>query len=222
MQTNQQNTKNDPVSKLIFELSKLPGIGEKTASRLAYHILKQDESYSRNLAEALLTAKQKIVLCSRCFTFTDSDLCRICANPERDHSLICIVERPSDVFSVEQTGVFKGIYHVLHGVLSPLDGIGPDELKIRELIDRIGRTEHAGQSLQAEEPVSGPAIREMIVATNPSVEGEATALYLARLVKPFGVKLTKLAHGIPVGGMLEYTDRQTIGKALENRTEMTS
>jgi recombination protein RecR len=198
----------DPVSKLIFELSKLPGIGEKTATRLAYHILKQDESYSRNLSEALLNAKQKIILCCRCFTFTDSDPCRICSNPDRDHSVICVVERPSDVFSIEQSGVFKGLYHVLHGVLSPLDGIGPDELKLRELIQRLG--------------TSGAEIRELIVATNPSVEGEATALYIARLVKPLGIKLTQLAHGIPVGGVLEYTDRQTIGKALENRMEMGS
>lgn len=198
--------KHDPVSKLIFELSKLPGIGEKTATRLAYHILKQDESYSRHLSDALLNAKQKIVLCHQCFTFTDTDTCRICADTQRDHLLICAVERPSDVYSIEQSGAFKGIYHVLHGVLSPLDGIGPDELKIRELLTRV----------------SAGNVRELIVATNPSVEGEATALYLSRLVKPFGVKMTKLAHGIPVGGMLEYTDRQTIGKALENRMVMSS
>jgi recombination protein RecR len=199
-------SKHDPVSKLIFELSKLPGIGEKTASRLAYHILKQDESYSRNLADALLNAKQKIILCKQCFTFTDTDTCRTCADPTRDHSFICAVERPSDVHSIEQSGAFRGVYHVLHGVLSPLDGIGPDELKIRELITRV----------------STGSVRELIVATNPSVEGEATALYLSRLVRPFAVKMTKLAYGIPMGGMLEYTDRQTIGKALENRMVMTS
>ena len=134
--------KTDPVSKLIYELSKLPGIGEKTATRLAYFILKQDESYSRNLAEALINAKQKIILCGQCFTFTDTDPCRICANPERDRSSICVVERPSDVFSVEQSGAYKGIYHVLHGILSPLDGIGPDELKIRELISRARPEQH--------------------------------------------------------------------------------
>jgi recombination protein RecR len=211
-------SKHDPVSKLIFELSKLPGIGEKTASRLAYHILKQDESYARNLSDALLNAKQKIVLCGKCFTFTDSETCRICSDPLRDHTLICAVERPSDVYSIEQSGAFKGVYHVLHGVLSPLDGIGPDELKIRELIARLaqpGRLEHSG-------PSADSSVHELIVATNPSVEGEATALYLSRLVKPFGVKMTKLAHGIPVGGMLEYTDRQTIGKAMENRMVMSS
>jgi recombination protein RecR len=202
-----QTHKQDPVSKLIFELSKLPGIGEKTATRLAYYILKQDESYSRNLADALVSAKQKIILCGSCFTFTDTDPCRICANPERDRALICVVERPSDVFSIEQSGAFRGIYHVLHGVLSPLDGIGPEELKLRELIARVG---------------SGVPVREIIIATNPSVEGEATALYISRLIKPLGIRITKLAHGIPVGGMLEYTDRQTIGKALENRMELTS
>jgi recombination protein RecR len=200
------NSKQDPVTRLIYELSKLPGIGEKTASRLAYHILKQDESYSRNLADALMNAKQKIILCDQCFTFTDVSPCRTCSGLERDRSVICIVERPSDVFSIEHASVFKGLYHVLHGVLSPLDGIGPDELKLRELIGRLG---------------ADSQVREMIIATNPSVEGEATALYISRLVKPFGVKLTKLAHGIPVGGMLEYTDRQTIGKALENRMVMT-
>lgn len=203
------NNTRDSVSKLVFELSKLPGIGEKTATRLAYHILKQDETYSRSLAEALLGAKQKTILCSQCFTFTDTDPCRICSNANRDASIICVVERPSDVFSIDQVGNYRGYYHVLHGALSPLDGIGPDELKIRELMQRLA---------------GNPGIREVILATNPSVEGEATSLYLARLIRPVGsvsgIRVTKLAHGIPVGGMLEYTDRQTIGKALENRMEM--
>lgn len=201
----------DPVSRLIFELSKLPGIGEKTATRLAYYILRQDEAYSRSLSEALMNAKQKVVLCGECFTFTDISPCRICANLSRDHSVICVVERPSDVFSIEQAGGYRGLYHVLHGALSPLDGIGPEELKLRELIQRLGR--------------SDSPVRELILATNPSVEGEATSMYIARLVKPLGaasagIKVTKLAHGIPVGGMLEYTDRQTIGKAMENRMEV--
>lgn len=206
MNTPNAKNRHDPVSKLIFELSKLPGIGEKTATRLAYYILKQDVDYSRSLADALINAKQKIVLCSQCFTFTDNDPCRICSNPERDASLICVVERPSDVFSIEQAGVHRGLYHVLHGALSPLDGIGPEELKIRDLVERVGK--------------SPETVREVIVATNPSVEGEATALYISRLLKPFGVRMTQLAHGIPVGGLLEYTDRQTIGKAMENRVEM--
>jgi recombination protein RecR len=201
-----QTSRHDPVSKLIFELSKLPGIGEKTATRLTHFILKQDAAYSKSLADAILNAKQKTTLCHICFTFTDVDPCRICSNSERDSGLVCIVERPSDVFSIEQAGVYKGVYHVLHGALSPLDGIGPDELKIREFLSRLGE----GSS----------KIRELILATNPSVEGEATALYISKLIKPFGIRLTKLAHGLPVGGMLEYTDRQTIGKALENRMEM--
>jgi recombination protein RecR len=208
-----QTSKTDPVSRLVYELSKLPGIGEKTATRLAYHILKQDESYSRNLAAALTDAKQKTILCGRCFTFTDTDPCRICASTDRDQGVICVVERPSDVFSVEQSGAYKGVYHVLHGILSPLDGIGPDELKLRELISRLGSSEIS--------------VREIIIATNPSVEGEATALYISRLIKSVSavgtaIKVTKLAHGIPVGGQLEYTDRQTIGKALENRMELHS
>jgi recombination protein RecR len=202
---------NDPVSKLIYELSKLPGIGEKTATRLAYHILKQDPSYSRSLAEAILGAKQKIGLCQECFTFTDQSICKTCSNPGRDAGLICVIERPSDVFAIETTGSFKGLYHVLHGVLSPLDGIGPDELKIRELLSRIQKLSDQGQP-----------VRELILATNPSVEGEATALYLSKLVRHFGIRTTKLASGLPVGGLLEYTDRQTIGKAIENRMELGS
>lgn len=198
----------DPVSKLIFELSKLPGIGEKTATRLAYHIIKQDMSYARALSDALLNAKQKIVLCRICFNFTDSDTCRICSNPARDSRVICVVERPSDMFSIEQVSSFQGLYHVLHGALSPLDGIGPEDLKMRELVARLGSES------------GGTSVAEVILAMNPSVEGEATSLYLSRLVKPLGIRVTKLAHGIPVGGMLEYTDRQTIGKALENRTEV--
>lgn len=201
-----ENAKKDPVSKLIFELSKLPGIGEKTATRLAYYVLKQDASYAHSLAEALLAAKQKVGLCAVCFTFTDTDPCRICANNDRDRSTICVVERPSDMNSIEMAGSFRGSYHVLHGALSPLDGIGPDELKIRELMDRLRA------------PVA--PVREVILAMNPSVEGDATSLYLTRLIRPLGIRVTQLAHGIPMGGQLEYTDRQTIGKAIENRMEM--
>jgi recombination protein RecR len=204
-------TTHDPVSKLIFELSKLPGIGEKTATRLAYHILKQDGSYARALSEAIVSAKQKTGLCTRCLTFAEGAICRICSSVERDHALICVVERPADMQSIENAGVFRGVYHVLHGALSPLDGIGPEELKIRELMSRLG-----SGAFSAAEAVA-PAVREVILATNPSVEGEATALYLARLLGPLGVRTSKLAHGIPVGGQLEYTDRQTIAKALENR-----
>jgi len=201
-----QTSRHDAVSKLIFELSKLPGIGEKTATRLSYFILKQDETYARALSEAILHAKQKIGLCSQCFTFSDSNPCRICSNPNRTSSMICVVERPAEVLVIEQTEAFKGVYHVLHGALSPLDGIGPEEIKIQELLTRIHNP--------------NCPVREIILATNPSVEGETTALYLTKLVKPFGIRLTKLAHGLPVGGLLEYTDKQTVGKALENRMEM--
>jgi recombination protein RecR len=201
-----QTSRHDSVSKLIFELSKLPGIGEKTATRLAHFILRQNEAYAKALADAVLNAKQKTTLCHICYTFTDQDPCRICSDSNRDQTTVCVVERPADSFSIEQAGTYRGLYHVLHGCLSPLDGIGPDEIKIRELLSRLGNKESQ--------------IRELILATNPSVEGEATALYIARLIKPLGIRLTKLAHGLPVGGLLEYTDRQTIGKALENRMEM--
>lgn len=223
MQTSRHNA--DTVSKLIFELSKLPGIGEKTATRLAYFILKQSNAYAQSLAESILNAKQKTILCHICFTFTDSDPCRICSNPERDRSIICVVERPTDVMSIEQTGTYKGLYHVLHGVLSPLDGIGPEELKIRELLMRLSG-HYSQNKLAPIEPSlktgdrPSTSVRELILATNSSVEGEATALYLTKLIRPLEIKLTKLAHGLPVGSLLEYTDKQTIGKALENRMEM--
>ena len=196
----------DPVSRLVFEMSKLPGIGEKSATRLAYFILKQSEEYSQALADAILGAKRKIRLCSQCFTFTEVDPCRICSSGERDRSVICVVERPSDVLSLDRATAHRGLYHVLHGVLSPLDGIGPEELKIRELLVRIRTSEIS--------------VQEIVLATNPSVEGEATALYLARLLKPIGLKVTQLAYGLPVGGLIEYSDRQTIGRSMENRMEI--
>jgi recombination protein RecR len=196
----------DPVARLIFELTKLPGIGEKTATRLAYFILKHDAQFAQSLSEALLDAKNKIGLCESCFTFTDVSPCRLCSDPQRQTNLVCVVERPADVMAIEQSGSHPGSYHVLHGALSPLDGVGPDDLKIHELLERL----------------KSGTIQEIILATNPSVEGEATAMYLGRLVKMLGVKVTKLAHGIPVGGTLEYSDRQTIGKALQNRVEVSS
>ncbi len=200
---NDSNLK-DPVGKLVFELSKLPGIGEKTATRLAYFILKQDAQYARSLAEAINKAKELTRLCTQCLTFTDLELCQTCNDPERDRSIVCVVEKPSDVVSIDRAVSFKGMFHVLHGVLSPLDGIGPNELRIRELLTRV----EVGQ------------FKEIILAMNPGVEGDATAIYLAKLLKPLQVKLTKLAHGIPVGGQLEYSDRLTISRALENRVEM--
>lgn len=192
----------DPITKLILELSKLPGIGEKTAMRLAYHILKKEESEVKQLSEALLAAKQRIQFCGECFTFTEISPCHTCSDLKRRADLVCVVEKPADVMAVENSQRFFGQYHVLHGVLSPLDGIGPDQLRIRELIQRIEKRK-AGV--------------EVILALNPTVEGEATGVYLTRLLRPLGVTITKIAHGIPVGGVLEYIDRQTIGRALENR-----
>lgn len=200
------NQRLDSFSKLVFELSKLPGVGEKTATRLAYYILKQGPEYAQALSQSILEAKQKIGLCEQCFNFSDQPVCTICSDARRDHSVVCVVERPADVTAVEQSGSHRGVYHVLHGALSPLDGIGPEELKIRELIARLDTRQ--------------PKIEELILATNPSIEGDATALYLGRLMQPFGLKLTRLAHGLPVGGLIEYADRQTIGRALQNRIEV--
>ena len=201
----------DPVSRLNFELSKLPGVGEKSATRLAYFILKQSPEYAENLSTAIVSAKQKTGLCTECFTFTEASPCRICANADRDAGILCVVERPSDVLSLERASAHRGHYHVLHGVLSPLDGIGPEELRIRELLARVQRGLNTG---------GASVLREIVLATNPSVEGEATALYLSRLLKPFGLRITQLAYGLPVGGLLEYSDRQTIGRAMENRMEI--
>ncbi len=201
--------KNDPVAKLVFELSKLPGIGEKTATRLAYTILKKDQTYAQQLSQAILNAKSKIQFCDTCLTFTSESRCHICQDSERNHKIICVVEKPSDVHPIEDTHGYKGCYHILHGVLSPLDGIGPNDIKINELIKRI-----------ESEQLSNAPVNELILAMNPTVEGDATALYIAKIVKPFEIKVTKLALGIPVGGQLEYSDRQTIHVAMQNRVEM--
>jgi recombination protein RecR len=194
----------NPLSKLIFELSKLPGIGEKSATRLAYYILNQDQSYAESLSHALTEAKSKLRYCDECFNFSENEKCEICTDEKRNHLQICVVERPSDVTPVEKTGTYRGVYHVLHGLLSPLDGVGPEDLKMRQLFVRLKEKD----------------IQEVIFALNPSVEGEATTLYLSRLLKPIGIKLSQVAYGIPFGGTIEFTDRQTLGKALENRTEM--
>ncbi len=194
----------EPVARLIEEFHKLPGIGPKSAARLAYHILRTPEAGARSLAEAIIDVKEKITLCSICQNLTDTDPCVICRNTERDASTICVVEEPLDILAIERTGQFKGLYHVLHGVISPMEGIGPDDLKIRELLERLkkGTTE------------------EIILATNPNLEGEATAMYLQRLLSPLGVKVTSLARGLPVGGDLEYADEVTLGRALEGRREV--
>jgi recombination protein RecR len=191
----------DVLNRLILEFAKLPGIGEKTAMRLAYYVLRADEESVRALSEALIDAKKKIRLCEECFTFTENTVCSICSSFSRKKEFICVVEKPSDSQAIENSGKFEGVYHVLHGVLSPLDGIGPNQLKIKELIARISKNN----------------VQEVVLALNPSVEGEATTVYLTKLLLPLGVKVSQIAQGIQVGGVLEYTDRQTLGRAIENR-----
>jgi recombination protein RecR len=193
-----------PIARLLEELERLPGIGPKSAQRLAYHILRGDTEAASRLADAIVEVKRAISFCERCFNFAENDLCEICADPTRDQSLICVVEEPRDVVAVERTGEFRGTYHVLQGAISPMDGIGPEQLRVRELIDRLG-TE---------------GVSEIILATDPNVEGETTALYIARLAKPLGLRVTRIASGLPVGGDLEYADEVTLGRALEARREM--
>lgn len=193
-----------PIARLLEELERLPGIGPKSAQRLAYHILRGDTEAAERLATAIVEVKRAIHFCERCFNFAEGPLCDICADPVRDRSVICVVEEPRDVVAVERTGEFRGGYHVLQGAISPIDGIGPEQLRIRELVDRIA----AGD------------VSEVIVATDPDIEGETTALYLARLLKPLGVRVTRIASGLPVGGDLEYADEVTLGRALEARREM--
>lgn len=194
----------DAVAKLIEELAKLPGIGPKTAQRLAFHILRGSKENAYNLAKALVNAKEKVGYCSVCYNLTDINPCRICSNPGRDPSLICVVEDPRDVAAFERTREFKGYYHVLHGAISPMDGVGPEQLRIKELLHRL----HNGE------------LKEIIIATNSSIEGEATAMYLAKLIKPLGIRVTRLAQGIPVGGDIEYADEVTLSRAFAGRREM--
>ncbi|GAB4290867.1 MAG: recombination mediator RecR [Coriobacteriia bacterium] len=193
-----------PIARLLEELERLPGIGPKSAQRLAFHILRADTEAATRLAEAVLEVKRSIHFCSTCFNFAENELCDICADPERDDSVVCVVEEPRDIVAIERTGEFRGRYHVLQGAISPIDGIGPEQLRIRELVDRL----------------APGVVTEIIVATDPDVEGETTALYLARLVKPLGVRVTRIASGLPVGGDLEYADEVTLGRALEARREM--
>ena len=193
-----------PLAKLIEEFSKLPGIGNKTAQRLSFFLLDMSMGDVEQLASAIVSAKKNIKYCSVCYNITDSELCNICANPKRDKSTICVVEDCRDVVAMEKVKEFKGLYHVLHGAISPMEGIGPENIKIRELLTRLGDHD----------------VQELILATNPNIEGEATAMYISRLVKPLGVKATRIAHGIPVGGDLEYADEVTLMKALEGRREI--
>lgn len=193
----------DPIRKLIQELSRLPGIGEKTATRLAFHMIRGNRQHVRDLAQALIDATDKVRLCSVCMNMTQSDPCAMCSDVQRDAEVICVVASASDVIAIDRGGHFRGRYHVLHGLLSPLDGIGPDDIRVAELIRRL----------------SG-AVREVILATSPSVDGEATAMYIARAIKPLGVAVSRIATGLPVGGELEYTDRATIARALAGRAAM--
>lgn len=192
------------MANLYEQLRRLPGVGSKTAMRLAYHIIDMPESEVQQLAEALSSAKKSIHYCSQCYNLTDGEKCAICSDPSRDSFTICVVEQPQDIAAMERSHGYNGLYHVLHGVLSPLDGVGPDKLRIRELFQR----------LQQE------SISEIIIATNSDVEGEATATYLAQLLKPIGITVSRIAHGLPMGGDLEYADEVTLSKALENRRAM--
>jgi recombination protein RecR len=193
-----------PISRLIEEFNKLPGIGPKTAQRLAYHLLQAPPERSRDLADAVLGLKENLRLCSVCLNITDTDPCGICADETRDVTKVCVVEEPIDIMPLERTRKFHGLYHVLHGVISPGDGVKPEDLRIRELLERLGRTD----------------ITEVILATNPNVEGEATSMYIQRLVSPLGIRVTRLARGLPFGGDLEYADAVTLSRALEGRQEM--
>lgn len=193
-----------PLIVLAEQFAKLPGIGMKTAQRLAYYVMSMPEDEVRNFAQALVSAKTTVHPCAVCQNLTENEICPICDDDRRDKSLVCVVETPKDVTAFERTREYNGVYHVLHGLISPIDGVTPDSLKIKELLKRVGEGN----------------ISEIIMATNPTVEGEATAMYIARLIKPLGVKVTRLAFGLPVGGILEYADEVTLFKALENRNEM--
>lgn len=190
-----------PILALIEEFSRLPGIGKKSAQRLAFHVVNQSEESAVRLSEAIIDAKKKIRYCSECFNLTDLDPCNICSSPKRDRKVICVVEDPKDVIAIERTKEFKGLYHVLHGAISPMDGIGPEDIKLRELILRLQKED----------------VEEVILATNPTIEGEATSMYISKLLSPTGILVTRLAHGIPVGGDLEFADEVTLAKALEGR-----
>lgn len=192
------------IEKLIESFEKLPSIGHKTAVRLAFHMLDLNEEDTHDFINSIVNAKANLKYCSTCYNISDTDPCPICSSPKRDGSIICVVEDVRDIMAMERTHEFKGVYHVLHGTISPMNGIGPEDIKIKELLNRIGNED----------------IKEIIIATNPRVEGEATAIYLSKIIKPLGIKVTRIAHGIPVGGDLEYTDEITLSKALEGRREL--
>ena len=193
-----------PIQDLIDELSRLPGVGPKSAQRLAFWLVNAEQADARRLAESIILVKEKVTFCRECGNVAEGDLCRVCRDPSRDLSLICVVEEPKDAATIEKAGIVKGRYHILGGAISPLDGIGPEELRIQELIDRVGNGE----------------VTEVILATNPNLEGNATAMYIAGLIKPLGIRVSRLASGLPVGGDLEYADEVTLGQALEGRRDM--
>ncbi|CCY70918.1 recombination protein RecR [Clostridium sp. CAG:921] len=194
----------ETITKLITQFEKLPGIGHKTAVRLAFFVLESPKSYAEEMSKVLIEAKEKVKFCSKCYNITESDPCEICSSKKRDESVICVVENVKDVVAMEKTHEYRGLYHVLHGCISPMNNITAGDIKIKELLERL----------------SDDKVKEVILATNPTVEGEATAMYIARLIKPLGIRVSRIAHGIPVGGDLEYTDEITIIKALEGRRDM--
>ncbi len=193
----------DPIRRLVQELSRLPGIGEKTATRLAFHLVRGQRQHTLDLAQALVDVTDKIRLCSVCMNMTEADPCSLCSDSQRENEVICVVATPSDLIAIDRGGHFRGRYHVLHGLLSPLEGVGPDDIRVAELIRRLA-----------------PPVREVIIATSPNVDGEATAMYVARAIKPLGVKVSRIATGLPVGGELEYSDQATIARALAGRATM--
>lgn len=193
-----------PLEILIEQFAKLPGIGKKTATRLAFHVLNSSNEEAKAFANAITNAKEQVKLCKICQNITDTETCALCESPKRDKSVICVTESPKDVISIEKTNEYHGLYHVLHGAISPMDNIGPNDIKIPELLERL----------------KDDTVKEVIMATNPTIEGEATAMYIAKLIKPFGIRVTRIAHGIPVGGDLEYADEITLTKAMEGRREM--
>jgi len=193
-----------PLAKLIRELEKMPGVGPKSAQRMAFHILRMSDEEAHALAEAIIEVKERIFTCKRCFNFTDEELCPICRNPSRDASVLCVVADVRDLMAIERTQEYRGLYHVLQGVISPMDGVGTEQLRIRELLQRL-RSER---------------VEEVIIAMNPTIEGDATAMYLSKLIKPLGIRVTQLAHGVPIGGDLDYADQATLISALEWRREL--
>jgi recombination protein RecR len=194
----------EPIARLLEELERLPGVGPKSAQRLAFHLLKGDDATAQRLADAIVEVKRQIHFCTRCFNFSAEEFCEYCRDSRRDPSILCVVEEPRDVVAIERTSEYHGLYHVLQGTISPIDGVGPEQIRARELIDRL----------------ADGSVTEVIIATNPNIEGETTALYLARLIKPLGIRVTRIASGLPVGGDLEFADEVTLGRAMEARREM--